>query len=424
MRKILLFVISIVVLTSLILFLRFIPTGITGFYPKGNVSISINEKVKGDITALVYERNLNFTQIQDILTEFTNVGSTTLTPRIEIRVYWDNQSRLQEMAYYYDSPTVLKPGNVRSYSISFLPPYVGLYYIKVRVPYDSKAVERWGSFFVSYPPTVPSVEIITPEQAAPSYAIVEKVRAPSMILDYPKSVIIKQGESKLFNISVKNTGNLPLSNLRLYTSTTNLLDIEINPKQVFKLVPNQSTIFLISVNTSEKIPVGNYSFDFQVMSDEVREEGSIELGIVSEIPSIVEDINETILNYEYIIAEIQHEINYAALEGIDVKLPQDTLNKAIESLEKAKEYYQQGKYEDARSRLAEVKKYLEDAVYQLAVAGIVIRLPAFIPTYIIIFIVTIIIVFTLILFILLKRKREKEKEKRPKLFSSMTETET
>jgi hypothetical protein len=423
MRTILLFVISIFLLTLLFLFYRFTPSGITGFYPKANISVGVNQKVKGDITALIYERNLNFTQIQDIMTEFTNVGSTTLTARIEVRVYLNNQSRLQEMAYYYDSQAVLKSGNQRTYSVSFLPPYVGLYFIKARAPYDSKAVERWGSFFVSPPPTVPSVEVIIPEQAAPSYAIVEKVRAPSMILEYPETVKIKQGESKLFNIIVKNTGNLPLSNLKLYISTTSLLDIEINPKQVFKLVPNQSTIFLISVNTSEKTPVGNYSFDFQAVSDEVREEKSILLEIVSEIPSIVEDINETILNYEYIISEIQHEINYAALKGIDVKLPQDTLNKAIESLEKAKEYYQQGKYEDARSKLAEVKKYLEEAVYQLAVAGIVIKMPAFIPTYIIIFIVITIIGLFLILFILLKR-RQKEKEKRPKLLSSITETET
>jgi hypothetical protein len=422
MKKILLFVISILVVASLTLYYRFSPRGITGFFPMGNTTVGVSEKIKGEIIALIYENYINFTQIQDITAEFANVGSTVLTEKIEIRVYWNNQSKLQEMAYYYDSQGVLNSGMRRTYSVSFLPPYLGLYYIKVKVPYDSRAVERWGSFMVTYPPSIPPVEVITPE-TAPSYAIVEKVRAPSMALEYPETVRIKQGESKLFNILVRSTGNIPLSNVRLYISTSNLLDIEINPKQFFKIVPNESAIFLVSVNTSEKTPVGNYSFDFQVISDEVKEEKSIRLEIVSEIPSIVEDINETILNYEYIIAEIQHEINYAALKGIDVKLPQDTLNKAIEGLEKAKEYYQQGKYEDARSKLAEVKKYLEDAIYQLAVAGIVIQLPAFIPTYIILIPILVGVMIT-VLFIIWKRKREKEKERRPKLLRSITETET
>jgi len=424
MRKIILFVISILIVASLTIYYRFSPREITGFFPTGNATVGVSEKIKGEITALIYENYINFTQIQDITAEFANVGSTVLTEKIEIRVYWNNQSKLQEMAYYYDSQGALNPSMRRTYSVSFLPPYLGLYYIKVKVPYDSRAVEKWGSFMVTYTPPVIPIEIIPSAPAEePSYTIVEKVRLPSMVLEYPETVNITQGESKIFNILVKNTGNIPLSNIKLYISTTNLIDIEINPKQVFKLVPNESAIFLISVDVPKTTPAGKYPFEFRVMSDEVKEEKSIELEVVPITPSIAGEINETILNYEYLISEIQHEIDSAALKGIDVTTPQDTLNKAKSGLEIAKEYYQQEKYEDAKSKLTEVKKHLEDAVYQLAVAGIVIQLPAFIPTYIILIPILVGAVIA-VLFILWKRKGEKEKERRPKLLRGITETET
>jgi hypothetical protein len=425
MRIILLSVILTLLLASLIIYYKFSPKGVTGFIPMVNVTVGVKETIKGEITALFYEAYINYTQIQNITTEFTNVGGTALTEKIEIRVYWNNQSRLQEMAYYYDSQTVLKPSMRRTYTISFLPPYLGLYYIKVKVPYDSRTVERWGSFMVVYPYTPPPVSIITPSAPArppltPAPAVAEEVGIPKIGLEYPEKVNITQGESKLFSILVKNIGNVSLNNIKFYISTTNLVEIEINPKQVFKLLPKESAIFLISVDVPEKTPVGEYPFDFVVTSDETKEERSIKLQIISLLPSIEEGVYETILNYEYIISEIQSEIDSAVLKGIDVKIPQDTLDKAKIGLEIAKGYYQQGKYEDAKNKLAEVKKYLEDAVYQLAVAGIKIQLPAFTPVMIIIIIL---FIGLIILLSLLFLKKIKGKEKRPKLLRALSETE-
>jgi hypothetical protein len=139
----------------------------------------------------------------------------------------------------------------------------------------------------------------------------------------------------------------------------------------------------------------------------MKEEKNIMLEVTSEIPSTTEDFNETVLNYEYIISEIQNEIDSAVIKGIDVKLPQETLNEAKTALEIAKDYYQHGNYDNARIKLAEVKKYLEDAVYQLAVAGISIQMPASHPIYLILIII-IIGIFLGISIILLKRKREEE----------------
>jgi hypothetical protein len=330
------------------------------------------------------------------------------------------------MAYYYDSQTVLKSSMRRTYTVSFLPPYLGLYYIKVKVPYDSRTVERWGSFMVVYPYTPPPVNIITPSVPArpvptPAPVVAEEVGIPKIGLEYPEKVNITQGESKLFSILVKNIGNVSLNNIKFYISTTSLVEIEINPKQVFKLLPKESAIFLISVDVPETTPVGEYPFDFVATSDETKEERSIKLQIISLLPSIEEGIYETILNYEYIISEIQSEIDSAVLKGIDVKIPQDTLDKAKIGLEIAKGYYQQGKYEDAKNKLAEVKKYLEDAVYQLAVAGIKVQLPAFSPIMIIIIILFIGLILLLSLLFL---KKIKGKEKRPKLLRALSETET
>lgn len=418
MKKFFFLVMAIVVIAAFAFFYRFQPIGITGFYPKGNTTVEVSGLLKGEISALVYRASVEFAQIQDIEVEFTNTGSEAYNVKIEVTLYWNNNSKLQQMAYYYDSEVLLNPGMARTYKISFLPPNLGLYYIKVKVNYDSRVVEKWGAFYVVYTVTPQPIYIITP---SPTPTPVQEVGPASMGLEYPQNVTIVRGETKLFSILVKNTGNVSLNNVSLYISTSNLIDFEINPKIMPKLLPNNSVIFLISVYTPNTTPEGKYPFDFKVMSDKVREGRSIDLEVTSIPPPIGEDVYNTILNYQYLINEIQHEIDDAASSGIDVRIPQFSLDKAKVALEIARDYYDRGMYEDAKKKLEEVRGYLEDAVLQLALANIVIIM----PSYLQFLFVLILIVIPIIFFVFWKRrKKEKEKEKKPKLLRSTEETET
>jgi hypothetical protein len=423
MKKIFIILILFLLLVSSIIIYKIFPETITGF-AVGNTTIRIANKLKGEITSLILDESIELGNIQQIYTEFTNTGSINLTEKIEVIVYIHNETgKLIELAYYYDSQTILKPSLRRGYNVSFLPQQVGLYYVRVKVDYDSSVKERWGAFFAVYNVTTPPIQYVpAPSEGGAPTLIVKEKGEPRMSIEYPKNVKILQGEKKLLNITVKNIGEIYLTNIRFYTTMTKLIEIDINPKQVFKLYPNESVIFLVSFDVPTSTPEGKYPFDFEVINDRTKESGSIEIEVVSIPPSIKEDVYETILNYEYILSEIQNEIDSAALKGMDVRLPLSTINKARISLDTAKRFYEEEKYDDAKKELINTKQYFEEAVLQLASLGIEITLSAAFPWWIILVIVIILMVLPILLIFMKKKKEEKEK-KRPKLLRNLSETE-
>ena len=92
------------IIFSLIIVLIFINpvSKITGFI-LGQAEGSIKESLLGKITGLDYKYSLNISEIQNISTEFTNIGSLPLTAKIEIAIYYYNETKLEPVAYYYDS---------------------------------------------------------------------------------------------------------------------------------------------------------------------------------------------------------------------------------------------------------------------------------------------------------------------------------
>ena len=392
----------------------FLPKNITGFFAKNQASVNISSVLKAE-TLLAYNQSLEWGDLQDILVEFKNTGSVPLTEKIEVRIYWNYETgKLQLMAYYYDTQNTLKPGERRSYLVHYLPTALGLFYIKVRIPYDGKVQETWGAFMVTYTPPPPKIEIVYPTAPAPPAPPKPKEVGPvRMEIEYPSTVEIQQNETKMFDIIVKNTGNRSLNNIRLSISTSQFFGIEINPKQVFKLYPNESAIFLISLTAPPDIPEGFYSMDFEVISDEIREGRTIGIRVLPYKPPAKEDLQALILNYEYLILQVQNQIDAAELKGFNVTLPQATLNQAKKSLEIAKSYFEEGKYDKTKKELDNVRKYIEDAVFQLSVVTApVVYYPAFAPYYLIIIAIAIGIVKFILLIII---RRRKKKEKRPKL---------
>jgi hypothetical protein len=422
MKKIFFLVGFFLVLTFLV-FYKLFPETITGLLIGGNATVGIKEVLDGEITALILKEVIEFEDIQKISVEFSNTGSKKLTEKMEVRIYFNNETgKLYEKAYYHDSAR-LNPGMRRVFKISFLPQKIGLYYVKARVEYDSKVKEKWESFLVTYIPPPPPVQVIgVPPRAYALPPVIKEIGRPRMSVEYPRSIKMIRGEKKLFNISVKNTGEVSLKNLRFYISTTNLIKFDMNPKQVFKLLKNESVLFLLWIEVPETTPEGKYPFEFEVVSDRVKESGSIELEVVSLPPSLKEEVYEAILNYEYMILEVQNEIDSAISRGVDVGMPLNSLNKARMSLERAKRLYEQEKYEDAKEELIQTKEYLMDTVYQLASASVTVYLPAVFPWWIVFIIIVIGIGF--LLFLILMKKKEKEKEKRPKLLRRLSETET
>ncbi|MEM5794212.1 MAG: NEW3 domain-containing protein [Candidatus Aenigmatarchaeota archaeon] len=413
MKKFLyLFIISIVAILIFNFISNFFSLRITGFVG-ANFSVNISEVLKGELL-ISYKEELNWGEFQNITVDFLNTGSVPFQEKIEVRIYYNYGGKLQPLAYYYDSIVTLKPGERRSYRVNYLPPTIGTYYIKVRVPYDGKTVETWKAFIVIYIPPPPPVQIITlpPEVPAPPVEVVETGK-PGMEIDYPEKITIAQGESKLFSVIVKNTGQVSLRNMRLAISLPSSFSIEVNPKEIFKVIPNETAVFLVYLTIPNQTLPGIYPLDFEVITDKIKEGRRISVEVVSGLPDIEKEVKETIQYYEYLISEIQNQIDAAFLKGIDVSKAQESLDKAKIALEEAKTYYNLGKYLDAKKKLDEVKDHLQETVFQLSLALIPVYYPAFpfLPL-----ILLLIIILAIILALILSRRRKKKEElKRPKL---------
>lgn len=392
----------------------------TGF---NAVDVGIKETTQGKIL-LNYNTTVNLTSEQSITAEFVNTGSSNYTSRIQITVYLFNNTsgNLEQQADYYDSITFLLPGERETFKISYLSNRVGVYYIRARVPYDSKTAELWGSFFVSYIYfQTPRIIFVPTSYGGGTIPGQKEMGITSLELEYKDNVDLYPGQKVLLSVTLKNTGTVNIHNLRFYSSTTNYINFEVNPKEVYELGYNGSTIFLVSLEVSKSIPEGEYDFAFNVLGLEIQKNGNIKLNVTSLAKKPLKDeVYQTIINYEYLITELDHEIYTTSLNDLDTSRAQGYLDDAKRNLQRAKDYYNEGNYQDATDALDSVKRDLENVVFNLAAISFRVYVyPAYDPFLVLILVIMIII--ALLILILLYRRRKKKK---PKLIREFTEEET
>lgn len=394
---------------------------ITGF---NAFDVSIKERIQGNIL-LNYNSTVNLTEMQNITVEFINTGSTNYSARIELTIYMYNNTSgsLESLATYYDSSVFLNPSERRIFNTVFLPNQVGVYYIKARVPYGFRLAEIWGSFFVTWSYNIqPQVIHVVTSYGGGTIPAQKESIIVNLDLSYKNKYDLYPGQKVLIDVTANNTGTINLHGLKLFSSTTQYINFDVNPKEIYELESKESKIFLISLELSKDIPPGEYDFFFEMIGQEIRKSGTIKLNVtsVAQARPLKEEVNDTILNYEYLIVELDHEIYLATLEGFNTTRAEGYLDDARKNLEKAKELFNEGKYDEARDILDLVKRDLEKVVFELATISFkVYYYPAYSPFLILILLLMIII--GLIIFYLLYRKRKKKK---PKIIKEFTEEET
>jgi hypothetical protein len=396
---------------------EFFYSKILGYGTLGSINVSIEGKLGGKLL-LVYDPVIQFGQIERIHTEFINIGSLPVTAKIENRIHKYANGTLKIIAYYYDYSVPLNPGMRRWYDVNFTPPDAGLYYIQARVPYETKVAETWAAFLVYYPPNIIMLPGPSAPTGGPGGIIVPAVGLPDMSLTYPDKVKAYIGGTTTASIIIQNTGGTVLRNLRLYTSSTNSVDIGTSPKQISAIGLNSSSLFLISIFVPSTTSEGEYPLDFEISSDQTKQTGKIKIEVVSSLVSEDEEIRQRILNYEFLISEIESEIFSASNQGFDLTLPSRALEQAKLSLGKAKYYYELGKFDEAKKELENVRKSLEEAVLQLASSTLYIYKPAAYSPLLILLLIIIIITIIILPYYY------KRKERRPKMLRELGETET
>ncbi len=199
------------------------------------------------------------------------------------------------------------------------------------------------------------------------------VAIPQLSVDYDEEIRVYRGGSILYDIIVNNTGNIKLDKIRLHLSTTSYVNTTINPKFVSTLAVNETILFIVSIDAFDNTPVGDYPLSFEVISDEAKIEKTATLKVMAEPPSIKDQVYDTILNYRILISEIGREILIADLKGFDTRTANESLTSAKTALENAEELYGSGEYESARVVLYNTKRHIEDSVFQLAHATLMVR---------------------------------------------------
>ncbi len=424
------FWVSIMLILIILMVLAYaFPIRITGFVIN-QISLSIKSSVKGEITALVYEGfiELDKAEKQEIFTEFTNTGTEEYTAKIEEFVYFYEDNQMIEKANYSDSSVFLYPGMKRSFRVTYTPLEEGFYYIKVKATYGSRRTEAWGSFYAGFiiPNTTP------PEPGPPGPwagtgtggggwtppTLIDVAAQPlNITLEYQERVELYPGQNILTRIRVKNTGNETLHEVNFHISAPEVLETDVSPKGVYYLDRNESVLFLLDVDTEPDIPIGEYPIDFEIVTREIKRAGTITVVVVPYNITLEEEVRRRILNYEYLITELEIDILEAYLKGIDTALAEQSLDFARINLEGARNYFELKDFEAAMEKLDEVKENLKDCVFILAQSSFLIFVPAFSPMWILIIAVAIGLIF---LFMLKRRKRKGK----PKLLRSAEEAET
>ncbi|NIO45039.1 MAG: hypothetical protein GTN36_05820 [Candidatus Aenigmarchaeota archaeon] len=395
--------------------------GITGFV---GADVSIKSKTDGNIL-LSYDYSVNLTTSQNITAEFVNTGSTNYTATIEITVYYYNNTtgNLNELVSYTDASVFLYPGERQRFTTSFLPIRTGFYYIRVRVPYDAKVAEQWGSFYVFwYWSQTPEIIHVITYPGGGTIPAQTELGITGLGLDYKDEVDLYPGQEILLSVGVNNTGTINLHNMKLFSSTTEYIDFEVNPKEIFELRFGEHSIFLISLKVSEDIPEGEYDFFFEVLCLETKRTGNIVLNVTPFAkPSPKDEIYETILNYEYLITELEYEIYLTSSKEFNTSRAEMYLDNAKRNLGIAKECFDEEDYECSRDYLDKVKRDLEKVVFELAAISFrVFAYPAYSPFLILVLLLMIVIGVIIVFYLYKKRK----KEKKPRIIREFTEEET
>jgi hypothetical protein len=393
------------------------------------VSVSVADKLNGKVTSIALNTTIIIGDRQDIAIEFANIGSVPFTETITARVHRNMGNFTLVIANYQDSPAVLQAGMRKVFPFVFVPNETGLYYVQARVTYESRVAEGWSAFYVVNPPAPPApppiYNYITPPPSSGGGGAYGNVTGkpkpgisgvPFLEATAQNRIDLHRDDSVLLPIEVTNKGDVQLTNIRAYVSTTSTIDMDVNPKVVAVLGQDEYTTFLVSLAASNATELGIHSLDYSVVSDQAQKSGAVEINVLGP-ETTADDLREKILNYQLLIIELDREIDAAKRKGFDVHDAEQSLRSAKDSLRLASEHLDYGDYPGTRDALDKTKRHIEDTAFMLANAQMLFAATA-IDLFLLLVIIAIVLL-ALLIFIILKRR--KKSRKRPEMLRRAAE---
>lgn len=87
-------------------------------------------------------------------------------------------------------------------------------------------------------------------------------------VDAPTLIAIRQGESKVFDVYIKNTAEVTINNLRIIVEYVPIEWISIIPSAIITLKPNETAMFLVNLSIPKDASVIEYPIKIAIGSDE------------------------------------------------------------------------------------------------------------------------------------------------------------
>lgn len=97
--------------------------------------------------------------------------------------------------------------------------------------------------------------------------------------EFPKLIKIRQGESKVFDVLVKNTAEITVNNLRLMIEHIPLEWIRITPPTIINIKPGESAMFIVNISVPQDATIIEYPITMMIGSDEtlVQKDSTLEV---------------------------------------------------------------------------------------------------------------------------------------------------
>jgi len=137
-------------------------------------------------------------------------------------------------------------------------------------------------------------------------------------IESPDSLKIKQGESKVFDVYIKNTAEINVNNLRMVVEIIPLEWTTILPSIIVNIKPNATVMFIVNISVPQDASVIEYPAKIAIGSDETLIQKDFSLEVISgefvatEEPEVSPLIPEK-LQYQLIIIFIVGIVVVAAL---------------------------------------------------------------------------------------------------------------
>lgn len=389
--------------------------GITDYLP---TSLAVTTGPSIEVTRFNYSSLANISTPYPIFVEVLNDGEDSYIVKIEEYIYLYNESslKLEEVAYYHDSETEISPNSSRLFETNFVTDRVAYYYIKLKVTYGNRRLEEWGTFYSWYPYPTP----VLPATEFPTIIYIDK--APAISIDYAENVSLYPGESTMTKFILRNIGNATLHEVKLHLSASSMLNVELDPRESYYLDSNKTMVFFIDIFAPNNIPISEYPIYFELMSREIKETGNITVNILDHTIPIEEEISSQILNYDYLLAQLEREIFEASENGANVTLAEIDMESAKEKMQKVKEFYDAGEYNETDAYFNEIKNLIKESTLKMMQSSkMTFPGPSMTPVWA----GLIIVVIAVFLFLAKSGKNIKKRlSKRPKLLKSSEEAET